>query len=166
MKKQKRKYDPNKSKEFIALQNEWYAKLKDSGFNDLEVVSRKTGQTDHSLMFGTETHLKRRIRQRGTESTLYFYSLLLNFITHNETWSDIEHERFIAQQFAEGVSYRKIVKLWKEAHPGTKGFSIFIVFQTVKKFVAMAKEWNSTNENGLVYQSKLDELEELDGGES
>lgn len=161
-----------KSKDFIALQNEWYAKLKDDGFQDIEVVSKATGHTDPGLINGSETNLKRRIRAGGVESTLYFYNLMQNYLTHRPNFSRIYRDRFIAREFVKGTSYRNIVKLWNQTEQHRAGvdtkksFSVFIVFNVVKKFVAKALIWNRESTEGLTYQSKLDQLEELDGGES
>jgi hypothetical protein len=157
---------PNKDKEFIKLQNKWYEKLAREGFEDIEVVSKQTGNTDPGLIMGSETHLKKRIRAGGMDSTIYFYNMLENFLTHNPKWSRLSRELFISKHYAAGVSYRQIVKLWCARHGHRKKFSVFIVFGTVKKFVELALTWNKTNVEGLTYQAKLDELEELDGGES
>lgn len=165
-----------KSKEFTKLQNEWYAKLKDEGFNDLEYTCKTSGAVDIGMFKGgeNEAYVKKQYRLQSSQ-TLHFYNLLSNFLTHNQSYgildidngeaSDIRN-RYICQAYVEGKSYRQIIKLWNKTYYLSKGFSTIVVFAVVNKFIKEAKAWNKESPEGLEYKDLLDAAEDAVGGEA
>lgn len=160
-----------KDKKFIKLQKKWYDKLKKSGFKDIEYTD-SNGEVDVTALAVSDGQLK-KIYAKNYDTTAYFYNMLENFLTHNEYWGvkDIEggtgldvRDNFIAHKFVQGVSYRKIIKLWKSKFYESRGFTTMVVYSVVKKLVAEVKAWNISNMDGLKHKDKLDELEELGEG--
>lgn len=134
------------SKAFGALQKEWYIKLKQSGFNDLErfdqygnALSDINGQSLRSI-----ANYYCPIRER-------FYMRLRNYITHNRNWTNDALLRLVSHLASEGVPYRAIMKVAKEKG-FTKRISIFSVHRMVKRFEKAALAWNKRHPEGLDFE--------------
>jgi len=132
-----------KPAEFIELQKKWYNKLKASGFEDIEWVDHSTGKGQNS------DYLKRpdqmRIRAFTHDKQMY-YSLCSNYLAHVKI-KNTEH-RFVFNKHAEGLAYRKIMKLFKARFK--KYVSIFYIHYHIHKFKKLMFEWNKTNSEGLL----------------
>lgn len=136
-------------KSFVELQNKWYKKLRDSGFNDLEWLDPKTGR-------GQNSYLKRNTRPLKTvlfseenlasgtfasTKTFNFYNKLRHFI--NDFKDLDEFDTFILYHFSEGETYRKISKLCKKhLKHSTRKFSTYWVYYNIKKLLLKFKEWD------------------------
>lgn len=154
------------TKEFSKLQREWYGKLEADGFEDLEYVGHG-GLDSSAAPLKSSTAPDQNMGDLGL--TYHYYNLLSNFLTHNARYGSVR-DRAILRLYVAGVSYRKILKhesVIKLIESGkVKPFSVFIVFQTVKEFVAEAMLWNKTNPEGLEYRDILDAAEDAEGGEA
>ncbi len=92
-----------KTEEFLKLQREWYGKLKDDGFDDIE---RGDGTlTDHDPFFPEmQAHRKEQRRLRGQEDDVEFFRLMEQWInvyrwyTRRERWfwSELMNGRTVA----------------------------------------------------------------------
>ncbi len=132
-----------KSKDFIKLQKQWYKKLKDSGFDDIEFTDHATGLGQNSA------YLKRPsayLAKKYNKQTDKYYSLFRNFLTFGTFTSKIDKN--IALWHSEGVSYRKIVKLIAKTHRMRR--SLFYVFTKIKKLQRQMIEFNRTHPEGML----------------
>jgi len=93
-----------RSKQFSTLQAEWYKKLKDSGFNDIE---RKNGDIIHSAEDNIVTHYD----QNSFEAKRDYNRLAGQFLHDYKFKSNLE--RLVWEHHVEGMSIRNIVKTLK-----------------------------------------------------
>jgi hypothetical protein len=94
-----------KTPEFNTLKKEWYKKLKDKGFKDIE-------QDEDTLNFwaGTRVAFNYTAEEFDYKQTYYRYAGM--FL--NDHKFDNKMEKLIWEQHASGVSIRNIVKLLKK----------------------------------------------------
>lgn len=82
-----------KTKEFIALQNKWYKKLKQDGFEDIEFYNPKTGSGQSSPFMKTD-----RIPDTGQLRAAYsielenHYRLSRNFLAHGPFYPNLKRK--------------------------------------------------------------------------
>lgn len=134
---------------FIKLQNEWYEKLKDEGFRDIEYVCPLTGR-DHAMLKDTQVNLKKRIAVSGTEHVLTHYNMVQSFLTNYSNWFRLVEKkkenrhrlRFIMQRYVEGVSYRQICREYKSKFPDKKPFSTIVIFEYLRKLLPKIERWH------------------------
>lgn len=91
------------TREFLALQKKWYAKLRDKGFRDIEVMDRD-GSMDSPMLLDTASS----IAANFDESREEYYRLARAFVFEADFQSAIA--RHIWTLHADGVTYRAIVK--------------------------------------------------------
>lgn len=133
------------SPEFKKLKAEWYKRMKDEGFIDIEYAEGPI--VDQMLKFKSSGVLKNKLGK----SIYEYYFLLRNFLTHNPDYVKYQgligeiNKRFIVEKYTEGYSYREIANLSKKL---LVPFSYFAAFQTVKAFIPVAIEWNKTHPLG------------------
>ncbi len=96
----------NRSKEFKELQAKWYAKLKKTGFEDLE-------QNEYSLRLFHSTYFSdsRRNDPQVVAAKLEYYRLAGHFLYDHKFENALE--RTIWQMHADGKSIRTIEKVLK-----------------------------------------------------
>lgn len=110
-------------KKFKALQNKWYSKLKDSGFNDIE---RDGDQLKTDPMQNVTTFYN----QDCFEAKQTYYRMVGEFL-HNYKFEDIK-ERLIWELHSEGVSIRdSVIELKKRGYKAYKRQ----VHETIQKLV-------------------------------
>ena len=82
-----------KSKEFIALQAEWYDKLKKDGFEDLEWFNPKTGigQGSHYLR-SSNNFTMGELRRKYSSNLHQHYRLCQNFFSHGPFYPNLKHK--------------------------------------------------------------------------
>lgn len=79
-----------KQKEFIALQNEWYEKLKKDGFEDIEFYNPKTGQGHNSPYMRTRNSPHaRQLAQNYSPQLLQHFRLCQNYLAHGPFYSNL-----------------------------------------------------------------------------
>lgn len=137
--------------EFHKLQQEWYGKLKDSGFQDIEYTN--ANMPEESVMKAASGVSGEVVEQ---QNKLHYYRILTNFLAHNPNYGinkkTGKRNRTIVELYCEGVAYRTI--------PGHtrcryyKPFSYNVVFRIVNKFIPKALAWNKQNPEGLDYEAK------------
>lgn len=157
-----------RDKSFVELQKKWYKKLKDSGFEDIELV-QKNGHIAEDILKKSDGELVKKLRRTApevVEAKLRFYRMITTYLAYKPRWSRNVRDLFIIREYAKGTSYRKIIKLWAKAKPNKPSFSVFVVFCTIKKFLPKCMEWNRLHEEGVAFQEALDAAEELEGGEA
>lgn len=107
-----------KSKEYIALQKEWYEKLKREGFDDLEYFY-DNGEAREWLK-GTSKFVSMETEEVHNPSLTYDntldYYLKVDKILET-TLFDSEEHKYIFTLHTEGLSLRKIAKLVNFSHP-------------------------------------------------
>lgn len=97
---------PNKN--LKKIQKEWYAKLKDQGFTDIE----RDENTLHSYST-VFTRQQNTVHNGGWEFKEAYYRMAAHFLNDHEFKT--LRERVIWEYHAEGISCRNISKLLKDA---------------------------------------------------
>lgn len=138
------------SPEFLKLQEKWYKKAEDSGFNDLEYINFKTGTGQDDLFKRKANAL---LRSRLHQNSFHYYSLLTNFITHNQFYKGKgSTANFVAKLYAEGIPFRTIIlKAQEEKKKFASSLHLKAIHVIVKQFVKDALKWNKEHEEGLEY---------------
>jgi len=121
-----------KSKEFQDLKDEWYGKLKDEGFNDIE-------QDEQNLKQWASSAFKHNYDKAIFEAREIYYRLAGRFLYDNEFCN--EYEKFIWTHHSQGISIRNIIKLLKSKK--AKGASLLKVNQVIKKLAKKMLEENA-----------------------
>lgn len=102
------------TKEFLDLRDQWYAKLKESGFDDLEVIDQTTRQPGPLLRGVSPGDLGRsEHRMRYREANEEYYRLARQYV-----WTlKRGPQRQAARLHAEGLSDNKVIEAMSVAHP-------------------------------------------------
>jgi hypothetical protein len=137
-----------KKENLSSLKKLWYAKLKESGFEDIEYADN---EYSHILKVATRV-------PKSIEGKERFYFKLRNYLTHRPNWTEHRVHRFVAKLYADGATYREIIKAAQDA--GHKKFSIFFVHKSVKRFIERAFKWNKTCPEGADF---IPDVEALSG---
>lgn len=126
-------------KGFLKLKNEWYKKLKDAGFNDIEKTEYKLINHQHPApkMMAEDSP---RYRQQEE-----YYTMARHFAT-NHTFAS-ETDRFVWELHSEGIGYRSISTALSE-----KGITLkkSTICNVVRKYVVIMRKlrWAELSENG------------------
>lgn len=96
--------------EFLKLQNMWYKKLKDSGFDDIEEYNEKLGSDAISFLKRSSKSLS----YKYNEETFSYYQTYRDFLSHGDFSSCLD--RTIWEMYSEGMSIRRIL-VELEHHP-------------------------------------------------
>ena len=133
-----------KTKEFIDIQNEWYAKLRDSGFSDLEWLDKKSGR-------GQNTPFLRKplvnFLQTFELSTQNHYILAQSFLTHGNF--DTEVDRFLWFMYCEGFSYRQMLPVLQQQMLLKR--SVYWVCKRIKYMKVQMVDFTYNNPEGHYY---------------
>ena len=128
--------------EFRKLQDQWYSRLKQSGFNDIECD--KAGLQD-------SRYLKRHngtIKRLYCEATEEHYRRCRIHLHHHSF--RIKSDKVLFDWYTDGKSYRQIVDLFRRKY--RKRRSIFYLFERVKKL--------KTEMDKVKYWEEIDEIDE------
>jgi hypothetical protein len=107
--------------EYEKVRDQWYAKLKAEGFQDIET-------TDDRLKTWS-TKLFSYHQSDAWEAKQSYYQMAENFL--NEYKFDTEREKTIWSYHSVGISCRDIAKTFRKA--GIKGLSKSMIFLAIKK---------------------------------
>lgn len=119
------------SNEFKKLQADWYKKIKDKGFNDIEQEDGML-KSWHSSLFSKNYNV---ITHEAKEE---YYRLAGIFLQHNK-FKDAK-ERYIWERHSSGVSIRNIVKELKAKKiKAYKVLVLKIIQRLSKKMLAKCK---------------------------
>ena len=92
-----------KTKEFITLQKEWYARLKEDGFIDTEYFNKKTMEPfDYQVREGS----KFKVSPEEFEQKRHYYILASQFLHEYDFATELDKE--IWRLHAEGEPHRAI----------------------------------------------------------
>lgn len=114
--------------EFKQLQDEWYAKLQEDGFKDIE--DHKTGFVEPPFRHRS---YKADVQYEATEE---YFRLCRHYLTNGAFKSDLDKE--IWSMHTEGATYRNIAEKLSQ-HTTT-------VFRKVKRYKKLMKKGDKTNE--------------------
>lgn len=177
----KKYYD---TKDFKKLQAEWYGKLRERGFDDVEVypIERYSDKMQKKYTQNlVSPYLKRGdaafYAQKSPETAL-FYQILTNYQTHTRQKTRIHGD--MLRLFIAGKTYRQITKaiqskytpeqagkilsrIFKRSRK-THKLSIFFVHTHLKRTIERALEWNRTDPRGYCARAEqtLQDLESPD----
>jgi len=100
--------------EFLDLRDEWYAKLKEEGFDDIEVIDEITRQPGHLLRGVSPGDLNRsESRKFYKASSEEYYRLARQYV-----WTlPRGAQRQAARLHADGLSNRDVIAAMAVAHP-------------------------------------------------
>lgn len=139
------------------MQREWYKKLKDDGFKDLEHFSFRTsnpnaGQPGHLLKGQSLWNIANK---KHWQETYHHYARLRTFLVHNPSWAGPRPiHSLVGKMYADGQSFSKIVIAVK--NKGLKdNMNKWHVHHMVKEFVAKAITWNKSSPKGLDFEPDI-----------
>lgn len=127
------------------LTTEWYARLKESGFEDIEWYDSTTGKGQNSSMLKRPANA---IAKKYNTNTEFHYKLCRNFQTFYDFKSTKDAELF--ELYTEGLSYREIYQVFKSSGLKT---SLTSVFNRLKALLAKCNQWNKESVNGLLHDN-------------
>lgn len=128
--------------QFAKLQKEWYDKLADDGFKDLEWVDHKTGKGQNSdwlrgsLIGGKKYHAGRAI----------YYQLADNYLTHCKSLRG--YNRFIWKRHAAGETYSEILDAVSAKYKNAP--SLYTVYYQLQHLAKLCYKWNVSHAEGLL----------------
>jgi hypothetical protein len=131
------------SREFKALQADWYRRLKDEGFRDLENLDSKGNDRADYRLHGRSLTQIARLYDSAVER---HYARLRNFATHCPSFGS-NWDRFVLKRYAEGISYQQICNEY-EAETGIRRGK-YSVHHSAKRIDAAAIAWNKRDPLGL-----------------
>jgi hypothetical protein len=134
-----------------ALRKTWYAKLKESGFNDLEVYTYKDGM--NGLLKSTKASRTLTEYAKTKDLREVYFRRLTNFVTHNPNWARDKTANMIAQLYIQGISYRKMLPKLESANCKT---NIWNISHVVTRLEQAAKVWDRTHPEGRDFQADLE----------
>lgn len=138
------------NKEFISLQKEWYDKLAQDGFKDIEWVDHKTGKGHNSnFLRGSMQGGKRYHAGRD----LYF-RMATNYLYNCKSSIFYGYRKFIWRMHAEGATYQEIVTALKEEKD--LDVSIYTVFSDIQHIAKFCIKWNKNAPEGLMVKWEED----------
>lgn len=155
-----------RTKKFKEQQKEWYKKLYDSGFSDIEYFNFdfSSGQDkpilDEKFGYHITTKLK-RLKKENLRiehlATYQHYSALRNFLAHGHLHPSID--RNLLKLYTEGLTYRAIKRSmdlvacpYPKRHFKGKiitTWSLFYIHTRLKSLKEKAFIWNHTNPEGI-----------------
>lgn len=132
--------------QFNKLRDEWYAKLADEGFKDLERVLNN-GQMGEQL----EGMSLRHLADKYNSETEHYYARWRCYLTFNIALTNdfgyplTEHQMATLNLYAQGASYRNILKKL----PKTHRLNLFTISKLIQSQLKKCITWNKTNHNGI-----------------
>ncbi len=155
---------PMKRKDFIKLQNEWYAKAAKSGFTDIEWYDPKTGLGQNA------DYMKRNSFQLAynyKETTAQHYRICQNFLTNASLFR--KKDRKIFQLYTDGLTFREILKHLRDlgggyayGWKGKKSISLYSLHKIIKRYIRYAYAWNRVSAEGLMNEDVTYQAEAAD----
>ncbi len=134
---------------FIKLQTEWYSKLADEGFDDIEKANFNTGEALH-LMQG---HSLYNLGRAYNPDVLHNYRRWDCFIVHNPRFAANAMHIAAAKLFAEGSTYREMSSILRAQYG--RGTSVQRIFELIAKLQLRVLQWNRQDHRGLDYQADI-----------
>jgi hypothetical protein len=161
--RRKKRPEPISKQDEIKLRAEWYQKLYDSGFEDIEHFNPKTGAGQDTPFISQPAFY---FAKRYDETVFNHYRLCKNYASHATFTS--KKLKMIWEMYCEGTSYRKIVaELRRRAdsnkandylfynRQGKIAMSLYRLHNIINQEIKKCYEWNANHPEGI----KLDEAE-------
>ena len=149
---------PTTRAEFAKLQQEWYAKLADDGFKDLEWVDHSTGKGHNTPHLKGSLHMGKPYR---AGRSLYF-DMAAAYLHHCK--SLYGYNRFIWALHTSGATYEDILVQIKKKYK--KAPSKYTLYYRIQDLAKRSYDWNKKYKDGVLYKraedaarkSEVDEL--------
>lgn len=147
--------DPNKAPQISPAQaleqarREWYLKLRQTGFKDLETSGLKPWRIHDGPLMGNSLQTIARMYQPETE---LFYRRVTHYLTHNPDPMRNATLNRVCKMFADGISYREITRRIR-----AKGgrMNIHKVHHIVRRLLEQARRWNKLDPDGVDFEADL-----------
>lgn len=160
-------------KQFEKLNKEWAAKLKASGFVDIEVRNMETNQTLSSLsttgvsIAGSTQNIIRRLV--NTRDTAEYFRMCAIFYHHADFKKLFKSKAALLKRMfdfhANGASYREIAKYFRSSQCPDKWrrpkASEFWTHWTLEPVIQAMFEWHRTDPEGLWFHEGSENLNQL-----
>lgn len=118
----------NQSKEFLALRDEWYKKLKDTGFSDIEQNDDNPGKVGGNLKHWDSTVFSKGNHSApGVFADRQRYFELAGHFLHEHKFTESSEKR-VWELHSQGLSIREIARAIKK-----KSLAKDSVFRIIKK---------------------------------
>ena len=95
--------------EFIKLQNEWYDKLAESGFSDLEWLDKNSGSGQSSPFLRHNSIKSRHLSGKDIQNRAEYFLGASQF-AQDYKFPTILH-KFVWRLYIEGISYRNMIPI-------------------------------------------------------
>lgn len=144
--------------EFAKLQQQWYAKLANSGFKDLEWVDHSTGKGHNTPHLKGSLHMGKPYR---AGRSLYF-DMAAAYLHHCK--SLYGYDRFIWALHTSGSTYEDILVQIQKKYK--KAPSKYTLYYRIQELAKRSYAWNKKYSDGVLYKraedaarkSEIDEL--------
>lgn len=153
----RRKVKQLTTKDVNRLTVDWYKKLKDSGFKDIEWINSKGRGQDSRYTYRASN----KVAQKFNQNTELHYQLCTNFCTHYPF--PTKKHQFLFNLYAEGYTYREILRKlryasggWHHNRAGKPIISLFSLHKLISFYIKLAHKWNETNPEGLLHPDYID----------
>lgn len=134
---------------FAKLQREWYAKLKATGFEDIESFTGKNCEPADLLVGRGQSG---SIKASYKPETLHYYRRWDCFIVNNPRFSRDKRIRYIARLHAKGATFRETIKLVNARYPDRKAkLNLLTLHKLLKALKERVANWNKNSPKGLDY---------------
>lgn len=140
------------SAQFAKLQKQWYAKLANEGFEDIEWVDHSTGK-GHNSGFLKNSMISGRAYHAGRD---LYYQLASNYLLHGQALSRRPYYKFIWKLHSEGRTYQEIADAVKRKYKNAPRISK--IFYQIKHLAKLCYKWNSVHPEGLLRKRQEDKV--------
>jgi hypothetical protein len=147
MKNARRKKKPKAQPDLKALQKEWYAKIADEGFVDIE----------HTVGTDTSRYFRSTIPTMPSElirdTTMGYYSMCEQYLRNYQGLRGVD--RFLWKHYSAGKTYDEILALHNAKY--TKSISMWTLYYRIQDIEADCKAWNLRSPHGYFSNGQNDE---------
>jgi len=155
-----------RTEKFKQLQRDWYKKLYDEGFDDLEYFSFEHSAGQDGIIYDKVNfriinklrHMKLKDYHNHTTATYQHYTALRNFLTHADLRPSLD--RKLLELYTDGLTYRKITEYlrtficryppYNKNNRKVAHYSIFWVHRRLQELKKKAFIWNATHSEGIL----------------
>lgn len=157
----------SKRDDYLKLQKQWYAKLKKSGFKDIEWSNSEAYNGQDSRYLLSRSNNRDPIQFQSTQN---WYQLVQNYRTHAQTHPKTnlpiaKRDKILLDYYLEGYPYRKIIKLYQQEYTnrnvkrtrktkkslGKPRVSLYKLWELLNHHFDVVIEWNRTHPEGRLY---------------
>lgn len=136
---------------YKTLQNKWYDKLAEDGFNDLERSTKPDGTTSLNAEYLKGSAIRGKA---WCPESAQFYRLLQNYLTHHEFKRGEKMHKRMLTMLNDGHDYRAILKKCNQIYRIDR--SLYWLYYYVQDLVAGMVAWNGTHAEGMLNPANQD----------